>query len=119
MLEKYPGESAVYDLDCSQLLATGETITGTPAMSFLPALSGGDALTFGTPAVNTGAITYTEPTGETRTVAAGKVIQVRISGGTAASSTAKRLYYVAATFSTNLGNTLVCKAVLQMLPMGS
>ena len=119
MLEKYPGESALFDIDCSQLLAAGETVTGTPAMSFLPALTGGDALTFGTPAINASPVVYTEADGTTRTVAAGKVVQVRVSGGTATSSTDPRKYFVAATFATSAGNTLVAKAELRLLPMGA
>lgn len=114
-LEKYPGESTVFDLDCSEILAAGETITGTPAMSFLPALSGGDALVFGAPLVNAAAVTY--PDG--RVVAVGKVIQVRISGGTAATDQVKRKYAVAATFSTSSGNTLTAKALLDVLSLGA
>ena len=71
MLEKFPGESALFDIDCSQLLGASETILGTPTLAFLPALVGGDALTFGTPAINTEAVTYTEADGTTRTVPAG------------------------------------------------
>lgn len=113
MLEKYPGESALFDIDCSQMLETGETITGTPAMSFLPALTGGDALTFGVPNVNTSAITYSDG----RVAPAGTVVQVRISGGTAANTVDPRKYSVAATFSTSASNTLVGRAILAVLPM--
>ena len=113
MLEKFPGESAMFDIDCSQLLGTGVTITGTPTMSFLPALTGGDGLTFGTPTVNTQAVTYSDG----RTVAAGKVVQVRISGGTAANSKDSRVYAVAATIATSDGNTLQAKALLNVLPL--
>jgi hypothetical protein len=112
MLEKFPGESAVFDIDCSQLLATSETITGTPTMSQLPALTGGDVLTFGSPLVNTQAVTYSDG----RVAAIGKAIQVRISGGTAANTKDSRHYSVIATFSTSAGNTLVARALLSVLP---
>jgi len=113
MLEKYPGESALFDIDCSELLAAGETITGTPTVAGLPNVSP-DALTFGSPVVNVTAVTY--PDG--RTVAAGKVVQVRISGGTALNTKDPRRYAVTATFTTSLNNTLVAKALLNVLPVG-
>lgn len=111
-LEKYPGESAIFDIDCTDLLATAETITGTPAMSFLPALTAGDALTFGTPMVNNAPVVYPD-----RTAAIGKVIQVRISGGSSEATQRQRYYSVAATFTTTAGNTLVAKAMLAVLTM--
>lgn len=114
MLEKFPGESAVFDIDCSYLLATAETITGTPTMAQLPVLTGGDALTFGAPVVNTEAVTYADG----RVAAIGKVVQVRISGGTSASDQTNRTYAVTATFSTSAGNTLVAKALLDVLNVG-
>lgn len=113
MLEKFPAESALFDLDCTELLDDGETITGTPTMSFLPALGGGDALTFGTPAVNAAPVTYNDG----RVAAIGKVVQVRISGGTSEATQRQRYYSVAATFTTTAGNTLVAKALLAVLTM--
>lgn len=114
MLEKYPGESALFDIDCTNLLASGETITGTPTMAQLPALTGGDQLTFGTPVVNGAPVTYSDG----RVAATGKAIQVRISAGTATNSVDPRSYAVKATFTTSAGNTLVAKATLNVLPEG-
>lgn len=113
MLEKYAAESAIFTIDCSQLLAAAETITGTPTMAFLPALTGPDALTIAAPVVNTQAVTM--PDG--RTVAAGKAIQVRISGGTPSTDTQARTYAVTATFNTSTSQTLVAKSLLQVLPI--
>lgn len=115
MLEKYAGESALFDIDCSNLLASGETITGTPTMSYLPTgLNGADQLTFGTPVVNTQAVTYSDG----RVAAIGKAIQVRISGGTAKNAKDARAYSIKATFSTSAGNTLVAAASLNVLAEG-
>ena len=111
MLEKLPGESTIFDIDCSALLADAETITGTPAMTFLPALTGPDALTFGTALVNGAAVTY--PDGQVAAI--GKVVQVRISGGTCEATQRQRYYSVIATFSTSAGNTLVAKPLLAVL----
>ena len=110
-LEKFAGESAKFDLNCTDNLSTGDTITGTPTMSFLPALTGGDALVFGTPVVNTVAVTYSD--GKTGKI--GGVIQVNISGGTPENSTSARMYTVLATFNTTLGYTLVARAKLAVL----
>lgn len=115
MLEKYPGESALFDFDCSALLDAGETITGLPVMSVSPALTGGDALVFGEPLVNTSQITYADG----RVVPAGKVVQVRISGGTAKNATDRRMYAVQCTVSTSDGDTLVANAALAVLALGA
>jgi len=113
MLEKFPGESALFDIDCTDLLAAGETITGAPVMSQLPAgLTGSDALTFGAAQVNTQAVTY--PDG--RVAAIGKALQVRISGGTAKNAVDSRHYSVIATLTTTAGNTLVARAILSVMP---
>lgn len=111
-LEKYPSESTIFDLDCTELLGDAETVTGTPTLAFLPTLTGGDALTFGAPVVNSDPVVYPD-----RTAAIGKVIQVRISGGTSETGQRQRYYSVAATFSTSAGNTLVAKALLAVLTM--
>ena len=110
-MEKYPGESVPFDLDCSDMLAASVTITGTPALSFLPALTGGDGLTFGSATVNTQAVTYADG----RTAAAGKVIQVRIAGGSAPANQTKRAYSVIATFTDSNGDTQVARALLDVL----
>jgi hypothetical protein len=110
-LEKFADESILFDLDCTDNLAVGETIIGSPVMSFFPALTGGDALTFGTPVINTAAIQYAD--GKVGKV--GGVIQVRISGGNPTNTTTARLYSVLATFTTSAGNNLVARMKLSIL----
>lgn len=110
-LEKFAGESILFDLNCTDNLAPDETIVGTPSMAFFPAMTGSDALTFGTPVVNSTVIRYLD--GKVGKV--GGVIQVRISGGTALNATTARIYSVLATFSTSTGNTLVARMKLSIL----
>lgn len=110
-LEKFAGESILFDLNCTDNLAPDETIVGTPSMAFFPAMTGPDALTFNTPVVNSAVIRYLD--GKVGKV--GGVIQVRISGGTALNATTARIYSVLATFSTSTGNTLVARMKLSIL----
>lgn len=110
-LEKFADESILFDLNCTDNLAPDETIVGTPSMAFFPAMTGPDALTFGTPVVNSAVIRYLD--GKVGKV--GGVIQVRISGGTALNATTARIYSVLATFSTSTGNTLVARMKLSIL----
>lgn len=113
-LNKFAGESDLFYFDCTKLLADGETITGTPAMSFEPSsLTGGDALAFATAVVNGSPIQFPDgSTGKT-----GGVIVIRISGGTPASASAEREYTVIATFTTSLSNTKVARGRLLLLPL--
>ena len=110
-LEKFAGESILFDLNCTDNLAPDETIVGTPSMAFFPAMTGPDALTFGTPVVNSAVIRYLD--GKVGKV--GGVIQVRISGGNALHAPTARIYSVLATFSTSTGNTLVARMKLSIL----
>lgn len=75
-LEKRSSESVIFDVDCSQLLASGETISSVSSVSATPS-----GLSFGLPVVNTAPVTYTDAFGSTRTAAIGKVVQVQISAG--------------------------------------
>jgi hypothetical protein len=110
-LEKFAAESILFDLDCTDNLAPEETIVGTPAMTFYPALTGVDALTFGTPVINEVALRYAD--GKVGKV--GGVIQIRISGGTSSNASTQRIYSVLSTFSTSTGNTLVARMKLSIL----
>lgn len=111
-LKKRSGEAVLFDLDCTLMLAPDETILGTPVMSYLPTgMTGTAALTFGSPLVNSSAVTY--PDGLTATL--GKVIQVRTSGGQPVTLTSPRVYTVLATFSTSRGDTRVARGLLQVL----
>lgn len=73
VLTKQPGEDILYGVSFANLLASGETLTGTPTVTADKA-----GLTIGTPAVN--AATFTDLDGNTVAIGAG--VQVRISGGT-------------------------------------
>ena len=72
-LEKRTADNRLFDVDCTLLLDTPETIT---AITAITADHGG--LTFSGQAVNSATLTY--PNG--RQALPGKVVQVYISGGT-------------------------------------
>jgi hypothetical protein len=110
-LEKYPAESVVFDIDCTALLASSEVIQGTPSMAWLCDVAGATALTFAAAQVNSAPVTY--PDGVT--AAAGKVVQVKISGGAVAAGSPLTTYAVTATFGTSLGNTMVGRSILRVL----
>ncbi len=112
-LTKLPGGSEIYDIDCTMRLAAGETLVSVDSMSFLPALTGADALSFGATAINSTQITYDDG----RVAPIGKVVQVRILGGSAAANQPKREYSVIATCTTSAGNILVARAPLQVLTL--
>lgn len=78
-LEKHSSETVRFDIDCSILLAVGETIVSVTSSSASPTTS--PPIAFGSPAVNLTATTYTDQFGGTRTAPAGQVVQVQISGG--------------------------------------
>ena len=70
VLIQYPGESDIYDIDCSDDLPAGATIT-----SVIGITADTNGLTFGTPIINPSPATYADK----RTAPASTVIQVRIS----------------------------------------
>jgi len=94
VLEKRTRESLRYDFGCWDLLVDGETIVGTPTM----AASEPAGLTFGTPVVNTGPITY--PSGFV--AQPGQVVQVQISGGVIAVGQVSQRYVVRCVFNTSI-----------------
>jgi hypothetical protein len=100
ILEKRSSESVTYDIDCSLLLATGETITNVTSVTATPATT--TPLAFGTPAVNSGAVTYTDAFGSTRTAAIGKVVQVQISGGSIPTGSQTQDFIIRAKVVTNM-----------------
>ena len=97
-LEKRTSESVLYDIDCSVLLAVGETITGTPTVT--TDLVTTPPLVFGVATVNVAAVTYTDAYGSTRVVPIGQVAQVNISGGTIPASAQVQDYLVRVKMST-------------------
>ena len=72
-LTKHPSESVFYAVDFTNILASGETLSGTPTVTVSPT-----GPTIGAPTVNTGVLTDDEG----NTVAIGKAVQVRVSAGT-------------------------------------
>jgi hypothetical protein len=113
VLEKRSSESAVYDIDCSDLLATGESITGTVTMSVAPATT--PALAFGAATVNASPKTYTDrETGAVRTVPAGQVISVSISGGKIPAGLTVQRYTVRAVFATNVNAAVEATVLLDV-----
>jgi hypothetical protein len=111
-LEKRTSESVLFDIDCSILLAPTETIgaiasiTGTPSMA--------SPLVFGAGVVNIAPVTYTDAFGSTRTAAIGKVIQVRISGGTITPPALVQECIVRAVFATNTNVAVEATARLNL-----
>lgn len=85
-----PGESRLCGFIFTTLLAANETLS-SPTVD-------GDGLTAGTPTVNAG--TFLDDDGTT--IAIGKAVQVRLSGGTAGTN-----YVVKCTVNTSASNTLV------------
>ena len=99
ILEKRSSDSRKFDVDCSLLLATGETITSVAAPTHSPATS--PDLAFGTPAVNVSPTTYTDQYGASRVVPAGQAVQVQISGGAIPSSLRVQDYVIRIVLTTN------------------
>lgn len=96
-------ESRLFTLDCGDLLASGETInavSGTNGGVTL-GVTAAAAITVGTPSINSGALTYTDADGETRTIAAGEAIQVRLSAASGVVGTSYTITFRAATSDSN------------------
>jgi hypothetical protein len=96
---KHSTESILFGVDFTKLLAAGESLTGTPAVT------GGAGLTLGGPIVNTSAFINDDGA----TVAIGAGVQVRISGGTSPTD-----YPLTVSCATNLGNTRTVVCTLQV-----
>lgn len=106
ILDKRTADNRLYDIDCSRLLQAGETITSVSSVS--SALGG---MQFGAGAPNTAPITY--PDG--RTVAAGLVCQVRISGGTIPPGSDSLQCIVRALLVTTLNPALEATVLLRLV----
>lgn len=112
-LEKFAAESKLFDMNCTEQLAEGEIIASVPVVSFLPSMSGADALVLGAPVVNTVDVEY--PDGGV--APAGKALQLRIGGGSVAAGEVFREYVVLATIQTTHGNTLIARGALRVVPL--
>lgn len=97
ILEKRTSEQVTFDVDCSQLLATSETISSVTSVTASPS-----GLAFGVPVVNVAPVTYTDVSGATRTAGIGKVVQVQISGGSIPTGSQTQDYIIRVKVVTNL-----------------
>lgn len=107
---KDPRETVVLTFDATLMLASGETLTGTPAVQVIT-ITGTDA----TPSLelNSVLINSTSLSVAGKTIAAGTAVQAVASAGEFASH-----YLIALTCTTsNPNKTLVLKATLPMSPM--
>ncbi len=105
ILEKRTSESIWYDIDCSNILDLGETIT---TISSIAADQAG--LTFSSGGINTTPITF--PDGIVAAV--GKVIAVQILGGVIPTPQTNQLDTIRAIFVTNEGNTREATVLLNV-----
>ena len=112
-LEKYPGSSELYDFDFTGVLAANEVLVSVDSVGALPVLAGADALTFGSKTINVAPVTY--PDGVVAGI--GKVVQVRVNGGTAETGQPKRNYSITITCTTSSGSTTVVKADMAVLTL--
>lgn len=105
MLEKRTYDSRIFDIDCSALLASTEVIATVANV-------GADQgqMTFGTGTVNGSAMTYHDGS----VAAAGKAIQVQISGGVVPPGIGALICTVRARFSTNLNPQLEATVQLRL-----
>jgi hypothetical protein len=98
-LEKRSSESTLYDLDCSILLAVGETIISVTTFTAEPITT--PPIVVGAASINSSAVTYTDAFGSTRVAPIGQVIQVNISGGAIPTSALIQDYILRAKFLTS------------------
>ncbi|MEJ7685638.1 MAG: hypothetical protein WKG52_00810 [Variovorax sp.] len=105
VLDKRTADSRQYDIDCSLLLAPGETITSITAVT---ADQGG--LAFSTPAANDVAVTY--PDG--RVVPIAKVVQVLITAGAIPAGSQELVCTIRALLVTNLNPALEATVLLRL-----
>lgn len=107
-------ESRLFTYDMTNELSSGETVnavSGTNGGVTL-GVTAAAAVTVGTPAINASAITYTDADGESRTIAIGKAVQVRLS---AASGVVGTPYTIAFRVATTDSNRLELFATLQVV----
>ena len=105
ILEKRTYDTRIFDINCTDLLDTSETVTSVSTV-----LADQGVLTFGTASVNTGAVTY--PDGEVAAI--GKVVQFEISGGRIPTGRASLMCTVRARFATSAGNDLEATVLLKL-----
>ena len=112
ILEKRSSDSRRFDIDCSLLLAVGETISSVATPTATPSAT--TPLTFGTPAVNGSPITYVDPFGSSRTAPTGQVVQVQIGGGSIPSGYIAQDYVIRIVLTTNLNPAVEATVKLRL-----
>jgi hypothetical protein len=112
ILEKRSSDSRRFDIDCSLLLNVGETISSVSSSSASPATT--PPIVFGTPVINPSQTTYTDAWDNTRTVPAGQVIQVQISGGAIPSTARTQRYTLRFVLATSQNPAIEATVVLNL-----
>lgn len=111
-LEKRSSESVRFDIDCSILLATGETINSVTSSSASPTTS--PALVIGTPTINPSPVVYVDQFGSSRTAPARTVVQAQISGGAIAASAQVQEYVLRFVMVTTINPALEATVRLRL-----
>lgn len=111
-LEKRSSESVKYDIDCSLLLAPGETITSVTSISATPVTT--PALSFGAGAINVSPSTYTDDTGNSRIAPVGTVVQVLIGGGKIPTNQVVQVYVIRCLVATSINPAVEATVRLQL-----
>lgn len=106
VLDKRTADSRLFDIDCSKLLAAGETITSITSVA-----SAQGGLTFGAGAINGSPITYEDG----YVAPAGKVVQVQISGGTIPAGYPSVQCVVRALFATTTSPAVEATVMLRLI----
>ena len=96
ILEKRTTENIYYDIDCTNLLDTNETITSITSIT-----SDQTGLTFAQYAINGESVIFSDG----RQAEVGKVISVFISNGTIPTGAVNQIYTIRPKFVTSEGNT--------------
>lgn len=109
VLEKRTYDSRIFDIDCSLLLPGDATISDVDEV-----VGDQGELEFGNGVVNDDAVTYTDDEGNEREVAAGKVIQVRISDGAIPPGVDELVCTLRARFTDSLTNELEATVLLRL-----
>ena len=105
VLEKRTSEALFYDIDCTNLLDSIETIT-----SITSVLADQTGLTFAGQAINAVPVTFSDG----YSAAIGKVISVQISGGVIPTPQVNQLYTIRALFVTSEANTREATVLLNV-----
>jgi hypothetical protein len=107
-LEKRTSESIKFDLDFSQMLAAGETISSVSSIAATP-VSAITPLVFGTGVVNVAPVSYYSDLARTivdHVAPIGTVVQVTISGGQIAVGASVQQYIVRAKVATTINSVV-------------